>query len=57
MSRTIPDLLDALDNLAGSWKTMGHPTQAKVQAEALAELRQHLAGADYSHERPRNKRR
>lgn len=41
--RTLDQLLETLDNLAVSWKTLGHPTQSKVQAEAMQELREALA--------------
>lgn len=37
--KTLDQILETLDNLATSWKTLGHPTQAKVQAEAMQELR------------------
>lgn len=39
MSRSIDEILTTLENLSESWKTLGHPTQAKVQAEALSDLR------------------
>lgn len=43
MSRTTDELLTALDNLAESWKTLGHPTQHQVQREIMRELRAKLA--------------
>lgn len=39
MKRTLDELLDVLDNLTESWKTLGHKAQHKVQDEAMAELR------------------
>lgn len=45
MSRTLHELLAVLDNLTESWKTLGHPTQSKVQREAMAELKALLPDA------------
>lgn len=40
--KTLDQILETLDNLAASWKTLGHPTQAKVQTEAISDLRSAL---------------
>lgn len=41
--KTLDQVLETLDNLSESWKTLGHQTQAKVQADAIQELRVLLA--------------
>lgn len=46
--RTVQDLLNVLDNLTASWMTLGYPSQHKVQAEAVAELRQRLNSSETS---------
>lgn len=41
--RSLEQLLETLDNLATAWTALGHPTQSRVQAEAMQELRALLA--------------
>ncbi len=41
--KTLDEVLATLDNLTESWKQHGHPGKHKVQAEAMNELRQHIA--------------
>lgn len=55
MSRTLDETLAALDNLTGSWKTLGHAVQYKLQAVAMAELREHLTAPVVSSDERRSR--